>query len=192
MQFLALIASFVLTVFCALLVMALGPWWSAGAVLFGLLTLIGIYDLVQSKHNITRSYPIMGHLRFLQEAIAPEIHQYFIEGNTEGRPFDRDQRALVYERSKNISELKPFGTERDVYSNEFEWINHSMAPKPKRGRSPDCPARRSLRTTPATAPGADPHGTRGAPLSPRHSPPVAAPCRRLPEPWPLRLGRGAG
>jgi glutamate synthase domain-containing protein 2 len=131
MQFLALIASFVLTVFCALLVMALGPWWSAGAVLFGLLTLIGIYDLVQSKHNITRSYPIMGHLRFLQEAIAPEIHQYFIEGNTEGRPFDRDQRALVYERSKNISGLKPFGTERDVYSNEFEWINHSMAPKPK-------------------------------------------------------------
>jgi glutamate synthase domain-containing protein 2 len=93
--------------------------------------LIGIYDLVQSKHSITRSYPIMGHLRFLQESIAPEIHQYFVEGNTEGKPFNRDQRTLIYERSKNISGLKPFGTEHDVYSNEFEWINHSMAPKPK-------------------------------------------------------------
>lgn len=131
MRYSALIASLILTISCALLGMKLGPWWNAGTVLFGLLSLIGIYDLVQIKHSITRNYPILAHLRFLQEEIAPEIHQYFIEGNIDGRPFDRDQRTLVYERSKNIPGLKPFGTERDVYSYDFEWINHSIAPKPK-------------------------------------------------------------
>jgi glutamate synthase domain-containing protein 2 len=131
MRFLLLIGTFVLTVVCVFLGMMLTPWWNAGAVPFGLLTLLGIYDLVQTKHSVTRNYPILAHLRFLQESIAPEIHQYFIEGNTEGRPFDRDQRTLVYERSKNLSELKPFGTERDLYSTECEWFSHSIAPKPK-------------------------------------------------------------
>lgn len=131
MRFATLIASFALTTICAILVAGSSAWWLVGAVLFGSLTLVGIYDLLQTKHSITRNYPILAHLRFLQEGIAPEIHQYFIEGNTAGRPFDRDQRTLIYRRSKNISGLKPFGTERDVYSEEYEWINHSMAPKSK-------------------------------------------------------------
>jgi glutamate synthase domain-containing protein 2 len=131
MRFSPLIISFILAIGCAVLGVQVAIGWFAGSVVFGLLTLLGVYDMVQTKHSITRNYPILAHLRFLQESIAPEIHQYFIEGNTEGRPFDRDQRTLIYERSKNISGLKPFGTEHDVYSDEFEWINHSLAPKAK-------------------------------------------------------------
>jgi glutamate synthase domain-containing protein 2 len=131
MRFSPIIISLFLAVGCLLLAIQGTVFWFVGVLFFGLLSLVGIYDLVQSKHSITRNYPILAHLRFLQEGIAPEIHQYYIEGNTDGRPFDRDQRNLVYERSKNLEGFKPFGTERDVYNNEYEWINHSLAPKPK-------------------------------------------------------------
>ncbi|HBL46438.1 MAG TPA: FMN-binding glutamate synthase family protein, partial [Planctomycetaceae bacterium] len=80
---------------------------------------------------ITRNYPIIAHMRFLLEMIRPEIHQYFIESNIDGRPFNHDARSLIYERAKNIDGLKPFGTELDVYGEEYEWLNHSMAPRPK-------------------------------------------------------------
>ena len=48
---------------------------------FGLLTIVGVYDCVQTKHAILRNYPILGHMRFLLEFIRPEIRQYFIEGD---------------------------------------------------------------------------------------------------------------
>ena len=43
---------------------------------------LGIYDIVQSKHTILRLYPVIGHLRYLFEAIRAEIQQYFVEDNT--------------------------------------------------------------------------------------------------------------
>ena len=39
-----------------------------------------------------------------------------------------DQRAIVYQRAKLALETRPFGTERNVYANNYEWINHSMMP----------------------------------------------------------------
>ena len=131
MRFSALIISIISTFVLIIPAIQFSPWWFVGVAIFGSLACLGIYDLIQTKHSITRNYPILAHLRFLQEAIAPEIHQYYIEGNMEGRPFDRDQRSLVYSRAKNLMDLKPFGTERDVYSDEFEWLLHSMAPKTK-------------------------------------------------------------
>jgi glutamate synthase domain-containing protein 2 len=73
---------------------------------------------------------VLGHLRFLLEGAGPELHQYFVESNTSGRPFDRDLRTLIYERSKNIDGVKPFGTELDVYAQGYGYISHSIAPKP--------------------------------------------------------------
>ena len=94
------------------------------------LLLLGIWDLVQSKHNILRNYPIVGHFRWLFERVRPQIHQYFIESNTGGRPFNRDDRTVVYERSKSHEGIKPFGTEMNVYSDDYRWINHSITPRP--------------------------------------------------------------
>ena len=102
-----------------------------GLVFFVPLVLLGLCDLAQTKHSILRNYPIIAHFRFLFEAIRPEIHQYFVESDIDGRPYNRDQRSLIYERSKNIDGLKPFGTEIDVYGDEYEWLNHSMSPRPK-------------------------------------------------------------
>ena len=94
----------------------------------GLLILVGIYDLVQHKHSILRNYPVIGHLRFLLEGTGPEIHQYFVESNTSGRPFNRDARDLMYRRSKGVEAVKPFGTELDVYGYGYGFISHSARP----------------------------------------------------------------
>ena len=73
-----------------------------------------VYDVTQKRHSILRNYPVLGHMRFLLEDIRPELQQYFIERNCDGRPFDRDTRSSIYQRAKGIKAEQPFGTERDV------------------------------------------------------------------------------
>lgn len=46
-------------------------------------------------------------MRYIFEIIRPEINQYFIESNTDGTPFSREERSLVYQRSKKVTET-PF------------------------------------------------------------------------------------
>jgi hypothetical protein len=60
--------------------------------------------------------------------MGPELHQYFVESNTGGAPFNRDERSLVYERAKSTMDEKPFGTELDVHAVGYTWVSHSMAP----------------------------------------------------------------
>ena len=106
-----------------------GPFDFLGAIAVGL-SALGFYDLVQTRHAILRNYPILGHIRFLLELVRPEIRQYFFEADTDGRPFPRDKRAIVYQRAKRQLDKKPFGTQGDVYAEGHEWMLHSMLPKP--------------------------------------------------------------
>ncbi|WP_294532663.1 FMN-binding glutamate synthase family protein [uncultured Rhodoblastus sp.] len=98
--------------------------------IFGGLSALGLSDLVQTRHSVLRNYPIMAHLRFLIEEVRPEIRQYLFESETDGSPFSRDRRALVYQRAKMQLDKRPFGTQLAVYSDGFEWMLHSMAPRP--------------------------------------------------------------
>ena len=98
------------------LAVAVSGWWLLAAVPGVLLVALGIHDLLQPHHNILRNYPIIGHGRYLAEDLRPELQQYFVEEDTTGRPYDRDTRAVVYERAKLENEEKPFGTERDLYA----------------------------------------------------------------------------
>ncbi|PLZ03306.1 FMN-binding glutamate synthase family protein [Burkholderia sp. WAC0059] len=98
------------------------------AVVPALLVLLGLYDLSQQRHAILRNYPIWGHLRFIFEFVRPEIRQYFVEDDTDGRPFSWQQRSIVYQRSKNAVDSRPYGTELDVAAIGHEWISHSLAP----------------------------------------------------------------
>jgi glutamate synthase domain-containing protein 2 len=97
---------------------------------------LGIYDMLQRKHTILRIYPVIGHLRFLFESIRPEIQQYFVESDTNGLPISREFRALVYQRAKGQRDTRPFGTQFDVYRNGYEWLNHSLNPKPVHDKNP--------------------------------------------------------
>ncbi|MEQ6903329.1 FMN-binding glutamate synthase family protein [Nocardioides sp. YIM 152588] len=104
-------------------------WLVLAALALGVVAL-GVYDLVQRQHAILRNYPVLGHIRFLMESIRPELQQYFIERNYDGRPYDRDTRTAIYERAKGGKEVQPFGTERDVYAVGYEYLVHSTMPVP--------------------------------------------------------------
>ncbi|WP_201544421.1 FMN-binding glutamate synthase family protein [Psychrobacter sp. H7-1] len=102
----------------------LSIWWLA--LLAGVLVMVGIYDLLQSKHAVLYNYPIAGHIRYFLESYRPEIRQYFIENDKEEVPFSRQQRALVYQRAKNVSDTNAFGTLDDLYTQGKEWFLQSQ------------------------------------------------------------------
>ncbi|SKA09893.1 Glutamate synthase domain-containing protein 2 [Enhydrobacter aerosaccus] len=105
-------------------------WLWIGAGIAVPLLLLGVYDMIQERHAVLRNYPIAAHLRFILEAIRPEMRQYFFEDEKDGLPFSRDKRSIVYQRAKMVLDVRPFGTNYNVYGEGFEWVNHSMAPKP--------------------------------------------------------------
>jgi glutamate synthase domain-containing protein 2 len=95
--------------------------------LWGPILIIGIFDLFQKKHSIVRNFPVFGHLRFVMEELRPKIYQYFVESDTDGTPFNRQSRSVIYQRAKKVDDTRPFGTELDVYESGYEWLNHSIA-----------------------------------------------------------------
>ncbi|MDM1248571.1 FMN-binding glutamate synthase family protein [Acinetobacter sp. R933-2] len=92
------------------------------------LSLVGVYDIIQTKHAILKNYPIMGHFRFVFESFRPEIRQYFIESDEDALPFSRSQRSLVYQRAKNENADKPFGSIINVYQDDYRFLTHSLTP----------------------------------------------------------------
>jgi glutamate synthase domain-containing protein 2 len=123
---------------CCLLLAALSlwllprasAWWPLAVLAIGL-GVIGSYDLLQTRRAVLRNYPLIGHIRYFVESIRPEIRQYLLEGDDEKLPFSRAQRSLVYQRAKNASSEKPFGTLADVYEEGYEFIGHSLQPRPE-------------------------------------------------------------
>ena len=102
--------------------------WSILATTAGLLSVLGLRDLLQPAHSINRNYPILVHFRYFFEMIRPEIRQYFVEADNEELPFSRVQRSIIYQRAKDTLDKRPFGTQLNVYESRYEWINHSVAP----------------------------------------------------------------
>ncbi|MCK7549569.1 FMN-binding glutamate synthase family protein [Marinobacter koreensis] len=109
----------------------LSLWLGEGyliTIIFAALSAVGTYDCLQTRHTVSRNYPISAHIRYLAESIGPEIRQYFIQDDTEERPFSREQRAIVYQRAKNVLDKRPFGTLLHTYEEGFEWMSHSLTP----------------------------------------------------------------
>ncbi|AHI07160.1 glutamate synthase [Bdellovibrio bacteriovorus W] len=90
---------------------------------------LGFRDIHQNRHAIKANFPVFGHLRYIFESIRPEINQYFIESNTDGRPFSREQRSVVYQRAKKVLDTVAFGTQQNVYAQGYEFVTHSIYPK---------------------------------------------------------------
>ena len=115
-----------------LLVLLLSLLWSPAIWLAAIVlpvVVLGIIDLIQTKHTVRRIYPFLGRFRYMLEAVRPEIQQYFVESDTSGRPVPREYRSLVYQRAKGDRDTRPFGTIFDVNRSGYEWINHSLVPK---------------------------------------------------------------
>ncbi|MFN3454464.1 MAG: FMN-binding glutamate synthase family protein [Pseudobdellovibrio sp.] len=90
--------------------------------------MLGFRDILQKRHSIKANFPVFGHFRYLFESIRPEINQYFVESNTDGRPFNREQRSVVYQRAKKVLDTVAFGTQQNVYEQGYQFVNHSMYP----------------------------------------------------------------
>lgn len=117
-------------VFSLLLINQTDSWLSLLLFFFTLFyTIIGYYDLNHSKHNLNRLYPVVAYLRYFLESYRVEIQQYFIASDTQERPFNREQRTLVYQRAKNIRDTVAFGTQRDLLAENYLSLWHSLAPK---------------------------------------------------------------
>jgi len=100
-------------------------WWTF--IFTGPFVLLGIYDLYQPKHSIVRNYPVFGRLRYFMEELRPKVYQYFVESDTNGTPYNRLSRSLIYQRAKTDNDTIPFGTQLNVYENGYEWLSHSIA-----------------------------------------------------------------
>lgn len=107
-------------------------YWAPGFLLLAVISLalvvLGLRDVFQRRHTVSRNYPILAHFRYFLESIGPEIRQYFIQSDTEERPFSREQRTIVYQRAKNVLDKRPFGSQLDMAGEGFEWMDHSIRP----------------------------------------------------------------
>jgi len=84
------------------------------------------YDTFQNKHSLRKNFPLVGRMRYLFESIRPEIRQYFFEGELDGKPFNRRQRSIVYQRAKNDKQTISFGMQDDPNRVGYEWAAHSI------------------------------------------------------------------
>ena len=109
-----------------LILLGFGYW--IGAILALGLFVLGLIDIQQPHQAVRRNYPLTGRLRYALEYIRPELRQYFLETDEEKIPFSRNQRALVYQRSKIQNDKRGFGSIKDMYASGAEWIGHSVVP----------------------------------------------------------------
>ena len=100
----------------------------------GLAIGLGIYDLLQSKHSILSNYPIASHIRYVLVDFHPEIRQYLLEDDKKQMPFSRQQRVLVYQRAKNVSDTNAFGTLDNLYAHGKEWFLQSTVSEPLKNK----------------------------------------------------------
>ena len=91
------------------------------------IVLIGLVDIIQNKHAIRKNFPVLGRSRYIAEWLRPKMYQYFVEPDTDGRPFSRINRNIIYQRAKQVNDTTPFGTQLNVYGEGYEWMNHSIA-----------------------------------------------------------------
>src|SRR5690554_4749434 len=111
----------------------LGTFYSSYAWIFLLLisiplTILTTIHIRQKSHTILRNFPLVGILRYFLESIRPELRQYFWESDTDGQPFNRRQRSIVYQRSKNELQTVAFGMQSNPNVPGYEWVSHSAFP----------------------------------------------------------------
>ena len=89
-------------------------WTRAAGLGLGALAGLTAYDVTQRRHAILRTFPVVGHLRFVLEKFGPELRQYIVTNNDEERPFSRDQRSWIYQSAKLVNNYVGFGTDDNV------------------------------------------------------------------------------
>ena len=82
-RYLAYVLALLLTALSVVLVAMGQVDWRWGVLVFGALSAVGTWDLLQTRSTLRRNYPLLAHLRYGLESIGPEIRQYFIQSDIE-------------------------------------------------------------------------------------------------------------
>ena len=127
-RFTVWVGSMFLSVLFLGLTLSSSAWFLAPSIMFVAFTGLGLRDFAKKTHPVRANYPLMGRIRYVLESVRPELRQYFWESDTDETPYSRNQRAMVYQRSKDNQAKRSFGTERNVYEEDYNWLNHSMLP----------------------------------------------------------------
>lgn len=102
-------------------------WWISIPLVLAVLC---FYDsFIQKKHSLLSNYPLLARLRYVFESVRPEFRQYFFESELDGKPFNRRQRSIVYQRAKNVKQTISFGMQDDPERIGYEWAAHSIYTK---------------------------------------------------------------
>ncbi|HRO43443.1 MAG TPA: FMN-binding glutamate synthase family protein [Flavipsychrobacter sp.] len=119
---------FSLNLIVLLLAMTVSLLWLIALLVTMSLAWLAIYNIKQTQHTILSNYPVIGYFRYALESIRPELRQYFFESDLDGRPFNRRQRSIVYQRAKNVKQTVPFGAIEYQDRTGHEWLAHSVFP----------------------------------------------------------------
>lgn len=79
-----------------------------------LIIFILIWDVTQKEHGLLRTYPLIGHVRYLAEALGVFLRQFFYARDNEELPFNRRDRTWVYRAAKTSDTTIGFGSTRDA------------------------------------------------------------------------------
>ncbi|MEP1447250.1 MAG: FMN-binding glutamate synthase family protein [Paraglaciecola sp.] len=118
------------TVTAWILMLLLGIKWPSmlwGSLVLIPISLVGLYDMYQTKHALRRNFPFVGRGRWVMEFFRPFLRQYFFESETDGVPISRMFRSVIYQRAKGAQDSIPYGTKLDTQAVGYEWIGHSLA-----------------------------------------------------------------
>ena len=111
-------------------------WSLIPIVIFGALTLLGIRDLTAEEPRGAAQLSDLGAYA-LPAGRDPAGDAAVFLREREGRHavLAATPARVVYQRAKMVLDKRPFGTQEDVYREGYEWMHHSVAPKPHAARA---------------------------------------------------------
>ena len=93
------------------------------------LVLLALYDIFFNRsHTLLHNFPVIGRVRYMLERIGPGLRQYIVANNREELPFNRRERGWVFASAKNINNYEGFGTDQDIYEENYIFVNNAVIP----------------------------------------------------------------
>lgn len=89
-------------------------WLMIIGILLIVFTVIFLRDILQKEHSILRTYPVVGHIRYIAEELGVYLRAYFYTRDREELPFNRAQRSWIYQAAKNVDSTVGFGSTRNL------------------------------------------------------------------------------
>ncbi len=86
-------------------------------------------DSRQHQHAIRRNYPVISRVRYFMEQIAPEIKQYILDEDHEGKPFSRLDFQQIVKMAKYGKNIISFGSKRDFEQPNQFYIRNAFFAK---------------------------------------------------------------